>query len=49
MFAVVEIDKTFSYEGSFTPYSPYVYDSDIALNCLDGKQEAKSHIRSIFA
>jgi hypothetical protein len=27
MFSVVEIDKTFSYEGEFTPYSPYVYES----------------------
>jgi hypothetical protein len=30
-------------------YMQYIGDdSDIALNCLDGKQEAKSHIRSIF-
>lgn len=30
-------------------YMQYIGDdSDIALNCLSGKQEAKSHIRSIF-
>ncbi len=30
-------------------YMQYIGDdSDIALNCLAGKQEAKSHIRSIF-
>ena len=30
-------------------YMQYIGDdSDIALNCLAGKQEAKTHIRSIF-
>ena len=31
MFSVVEIDKTFSYEGSFTPYSPYVLSSIVTV------------------
>lgn len=31
MFAVVEIDKTFSYEGTFTPYEPYIYSSIIMV------------------
>ena len=31
MFAVVEIDKTFSYEGSFTPYEPYIYSSIVTV------------------
>jgi hypothetical protein len=32
MFSVVEIDKTFTYEGEFTPYSPYVYESIVTVN-----------------
>lgn len=32
MFSVVEIDKTFSYEGTFTTYSPYVYQSIVTVN-----------------
>jgi hypothetical protein len=32
MYSVVEIDKTFTYEGEFTPYSPYVYESIVTVN-----------------
>lgn len=32
MFSVVEIDKTVSYEGTFTTYSPYVYQSIVTVN-----------------
>jgi hypothetical protein len=34
MFNVVEIDKTYLYENSFTPYNPYVYQTVTAISSV---------------